>query len=356
MPLARLTVLATCGVALASGLKASTEAGVLAEPREGGADQIYFLHIPKVAGLSFGEDAVKVLQKSDMDVISKEGCYSNIKDDPKMKAAAMMLRKPRGHLLSQYRFCSTGIMSKYRADVRPKSSPAMPDTYEGWIRAWKGLYDSGEWRKDMTPPADYVSKSPFEVVVRNMRMKAWEVPPFSPREGVKNLKKDWPKLDGGGTLWHHVRVPYQCYVPINPQSYRLSCDRESPMDMSKGVDSELAVQNMRKAWFVGIVEEYQVSFCLLEAKASKALPSYCDCTKPKEWAKFPGTKTNIWRYKEQAKPTPQLLEVVDELTAGDRRLYRAGLQKFLEDVRAAEKELGAKMLCKDDAAVLAYGQ
>eukprot|EP00420_Gonyaulax_spinifera_P023321 CAMPEP_0197901900 /NCGR_PEP_ID=MMETSP1439-20131203/52170_1 /TAXON_ID=66791 /ORGANISM="Gonyaulax spinifera, Strain CCMP409" /LENGTH=356 /DNA_ID=CAMNT_0043522889 /DNA_START=48 /DNA_END=1118 /DNA_ORIENTATION=+ len=356
MTFGRLPTLAACGAALAAGLTTSKEAGIAAEPKKGGADQILFLHIPKVAGLSFGADAMRILRKSDKDVISKEGCYSNVNDDPSMKGAAVLLRKPRKHLLSQYNFCQSAPMAAYRFSVKPTSSPAMPQTFDGWIRAWKAIYESGEWRKNMTPPVNLISHSPAEVLLRSLRMKRWEAPPFAPREGTKNLQKDWLRLDGGGTLWHHVNAPFQCYVPINPQSYRLQCDGESPMDMSKRIDNELAVHNLREAWFVGILEEYQASLCLLEAKATNEVPSYCDCSKPEEWAKFPSTKTNTWSYKKPAEPTPELLEIIDELTAEDRKLFSAGLEKFVADVRATEKKLGVKMLCKDDSAVLAHAQ
>merc|ERR550532_3738391 len=100
----------------------------------------------------------------------------------------------------------------------------------------------------------------------------------------------------------------------------------------------LAIENLRQSWFTGILEEYQVSVCLLEAKASKAVPKYCDCTNEKAWEKFPGTKSNTWKHKQQAPLTPEDLEIVNELTADDRQLYREALKKFVDDVRAAEKE------------------
>merc|ERR1740123_2806055 len=99
-----------------------------------------------------------------------------------------------------------------------------------------------------------------ETFIRNARMRSWAMPPFSPERTTLSAA-DWPALDGGGTMWHFITAPGHCYVPISMQAQRVTCD--VPMNYSVLPEGAAAAERMRGIWFVGLVEAYKTSVCLL---------------------------------------------------------------------------------------------
>jgi len=307
-------------------------------------DVVYHLHIPKVAGISFGLDALDMLAAQGLKQASREGCYAWQEQQPRVRGTAVMLRNPRKHVLSQYDFCADGFVLEYRQAVKPAGSPDLPPNFEDWVQAWSDLQDAG-WHGDFTPPLDVVSANPVEARGRFERIKAWSSPPFSPESRFLDVK-DWHELDGGGTIWHFVNVPFQCYSPLSFQTQRLSCTK--PMEFPQKPDLDRAVQNMKGAWFVGLVDAYQASICLFHAKLSNQLPAYCDCRKPELWNSFKGHQENTnEHHRKISEYPPQVLELVDKLTVADRALYEAGRKRFVDEIREVERAHGTQILCNE---------
>jgi len=157
--------------------------------------------------------------------------------------------------------------------------------------------------------------------------------------------------------WHAIRPDgpkgaFCCANPIDMQSYRMSCGRGtigfgSQRRMVAEADVDLAIENMKKAFFVGILEAYDESFCLFEARVTGNLPKYCNCADTKMWARRPqlshrkDQELNVMEY------PPATLKKLGELTAGDAKLYNAGLKRFLTEVKLVEERFKRKFLCKE---------
>jgi len=147
-----------------------------------------------------------------------------------------------------------------------------------------------------------------------------------------------------------------CASPVDMQSYRMSCP---PGSITYGTqrrvmaeaDYDLALANMKKAFFVGIMEAYDESFCLFEARVTGSLPKYCNCDDEAMWARRPqlskkrDQKLNVSIYPETT------LRQLSELTSKDAQLYNEALKRFLFEVRTIESRYGRRFLCKDLAPV-----
>uniref|UniRef100_A0A7S2G1F3 Uncharacterized protein n=1 Tax=Alexandrium andersonii TaxID=327968 RepID=A0A7S2G1F3_9DINO len=313
--------------------------------RAGDADQFYFMHIPKSGGLSFGDHALQVLQPHGYSLHSREGCYSWYKNQSRVKGALLMFRRPRSMALSQYNFCLDWMIRGYR-DAMTKAAAGKPlGSFTEWVREWAALKKAG-WHGNFTPLAKAMSGSVIEKVVRSVRINSWQDPPFSPQH-TRLREADWPQLDGGGTIWHHGKIPYACYTPINPQSHRLTCDQA--MNIPPEQDAELAIRNMKESFFVGILEAYQASICLLQAKLASSLPEYCECRDSAQQATFLKKFKNENQNDHKAQPflPSEVSQDVDMLTDVDQMVYREAWKRFVEEARQVEHTHGKRILCNE---------
>eukprot|EP00747_Dinoflagellata_sp_TGD_P036124 gnl/TRDRNA2_/TRDRNA2_138287_c0_seq2.p1 gnl/TRDRNA2_/TRDRNA2_138287_c0~~gnl/TRDRNA2_/TRDRNA2_138287_c0_seq2.p1 ORF type:complete len:328 (-),score=30.73 gnl/TRDRNA2_/TRDRNA2_138287_c0_seq2:66-1049(-) len=268
-------------------------------------DMVYHLHTPKTAGVSFFGDAGLILtggseHQPPRSLYSIEGCYEwahvlNMSSlQGRIKATAVMVRSPRAHVLSQYLSCAS-------EDRPPEVRVVVPATFEAWIRGWMVLAEQGKHVGDFLPGA-----------------RAWA--PFA-----------------------ESLLPFGCYSPINLQSHHLSCVKPFLYE-TRGTAVELAIKNMRDSWFVGLVERYEVSLCLLYAKARGFLPSWCDCEHAGDLSMPYGLHNN-----DRIQPRPD--EVRRQILSTDLNnysaelLYRAAEQRFLCEVREVEARHGVKILC-----------
>eukprot|EP00913_Durusdinium_trenchii_P033193 g31075.t1 len=204
-------------------------------------DQVYNVHIPKSAGSSFALDAQEILRP--LHLISQEGCLSLHQSNPQLKGAITMLRDPRAHVLSQYKMCPQpvglrvphgraaerrlGVTAPLRelggrlgtAPGRVLARRFYPEQRAEWCH--HGAEDSriarhlpgGAWQRVEHGPGSLevaicllVMSSPF------LQVKAWGEPPYSVDRGTRLRMEDWPQLDGGGTVWHFTKVPFQRLV------------------------------------------------------------------------------------------------------------------------------------------------
>eukprot|EP00747_Dinoflagellata_sp_TGD_P200919 gnl/TRDRNA2_/TRDRNA2_74364_c1_seq1.p1 gnl/TRDRNA2_/TRDRNA2_74364_c1~~gnl/TRDRNA2_/TRDRNA2_74364_c1_seq1.p1 ORF type:complete len:266 (+),score=38.73 gnl/TRDRNA2_/TRDRNA2_74364_c1_seq1:85-798(+) len=229
----------------------------------------------------------------------------------------------------------------------------MPSTLGEWVSRWAQLRDQ-LWHGDFTPIAERVSTGPLgsvvERLVRKARITAWSSPPYSPEARHLN-EADWPNLLGGGTIWQHTRVPFNSYVPINFQSHRFTC--KTPMNFTElftaAAEHEMAagaVSNMESAMFVGVLEQYQVSMCVLIAKVKGELPDYCDCHNKAKWDGFSKTQANMHSHKLNIDSFPaEVLANIDKITAADRKLYEASWNRLVRDVTLVEWEYNTTVMC-----------
>lgn len=333
-----LLTVASSGITLTKELHPSVGHSAASE-----RNLVYHLHIPKAAGISWMSDEMSILKRHGLKQVSQEGCFSFQDSNPRILGTAVMLRNPREHILSMYHFCMESFTKDYQDLVRQPGSPGMPQTFEGWLTEWRRLQDSG-WHGNFTPSPSQVTENSlnYEGLVRHARMAAWSAPPFVP-SFTWLRESDWPRLDGGGTIWHFVKAPFQCYSPFSFQTQRLSCQNAMEWPETPNISAE--VDNVDSAWFVGLVEQYQASVCLLRLKLGEAPPRYCDCSHPEQWRTFPGLKLNKNSHPEVDDMSQESLVKMDRLAAADWQLYKAGQKRFVRDVLEMEQKHNIKLLC-----------
>lgn len=260
---------------------------------------IYHLHTPKVAGVSFAKDLSDLLPGG-FRLDSHEGCYDDV-PNPEL-GVVLMMRNPRQHVYSQYNFCATS------PDKGPsRMHQLMPPTFQEWIHHWTRIHKRGHAVGDFTTGPDTPYNDP----------------------------------------WCFSTLPFACYSPVNLQAQRLTCKKA--YDYAEKVDMRYAIGNLDDAFFVGIVEAYQESICLLHFKMhGSGLPEWCACDKPEAWKSAPVHQDDHGAHHDGMQNIPQeVLDEVDSLTVADRALYNLALDRFTAEVRDAEVATGMKIMCKD---------
>merc|ERR1711933_470906 len=94
------------------------------------------------------------------------------------------------------------------------------------------------------------------------------------------------KRNNNVVLTFRTTDPFKCFIPVNLQSHRFTCDR--PYGYPERVNGSAAIENMQNAWFVGIVEAYQESWCLFLLRLGLPFPESCNCDSPnpEHWKKM----------------------------------------------------------------------
>merc|ERR1719382_493767 len=73
------------------------------------------------------------------------------------------------------------------------------------------------------------------------------------------------------------------------------------------------------------------------------LPRYCNCSNAELWQ---SSNLNHWTVPYNDHNITNLTNaLIDNITTEDVELYEAGLERFLEEAAAVEKEFGTKILC-----------
>jgi len=210
-------------------------------------------------------------------------------DDHTSERMITMLRNPRTHVLSQYFHCRT---SKYHSYGQKLIHASFPE----WIESW------------------------YDHLTEMDRFK---------------------------------HQPFCCYRPNNLMTARFSCGNGiSEKDAHfHPAPIPLLKEKIANLTFVGLLEAYSESLCLLRIRETGQFPDECDCEtervghtvdKPIEVKHITNgvQKHNISDYSED------VLKKVDKLTSLDKVLYELGKARFLADVQEAEKRHHKRILCR----------
>jgi hypothetical protein len=204
-------------------------------------------------------------------------------DDHQGRRMIAMLRSPRTHVLSQYFHCRTSGAHAYGHDFIHESFPE-------WIEAWSD-----------------------------------------------NLEK----------LEQIKTAPFCCYHPVNMMAAHFSCG-----NATTGIaahfhpdSSQILKRKVEQLAFVGLVEAYPESLCLLRIRETGQFPEECACGAEGDAATVShnthgSQKHNISDYSES------VWEKVDKLTSLDQELYDIAKARFLSDIKASENEFQKKILCR----------
>lgn len=272
--------------------------GHLQNALTGNCSQSFFhLHIPKTAGDSFQIDAPRALPDA-FTIESAETCLPAV-PDRQCRPIITLFREPGAHVYSQFveiKYSPAGQFHQ-RNLMDPKNLPALDN-----ITTWLSHFRAGAVTKDFGLYYPY-----------NMQARALT-------------------CSGQGSE-----------LTTNPQRKLFPMHHYSPMPSMTEV-----LTSFESLFFVGLVEHYQASWCVLYAKAhdmQSQLPAYCNCSSV-DWASFPQTHVR------HDVPPHSLADLshedrsmIDELTQMDSHLYRAATQRFMREVSKVETHFHVKLLC-----------
>jgi len=263
------------------------------------SDKFWYLHIPKAAGTSWSSELKKIWPEGLQDA---EGCYGWSRTFQINGTPFLMLRRPADHVLSMYYHCTaSGCPPQWAKDMMPKQ-------FGEWVHRWTKIAQRGGAVGDFEPA---------------------------------------PRIDLGCVATYNSSVPFKCYNPVNLQVQRMTCER--PYLYPAHANEGLAVRNMHSAAFVGIVEAFQESVCLLSANMTGKLLSGCNCENKAEWDSMNLTHTThgVTVAHSIADYPESVLDDVNQLTKKDRILYRESVRRFIKDIGVVEQKHGVKILCED---------
>jgi len=266
--------------------------GVLPDDARHVPQRWVFIHIPKAAGASFLTDAQHFLTTGDTITGSEEkGAFSRtvVKKLGVAGTRAILLRRPAQLAYSQFLYCKHVLRGK--------------------VRDFPGHGIS-------TP---------------HVGLERWS------RGDNKKVTAD------RGAFW-------KCYDPRNVQN-RFVAGEGNALTL-KGVPSTTTVRDAARRLdafgFVGVVELYRESLCLLGWHVTQSVPSYCRCGADGPlFASFPPTSTTHREaYDSDLNNVPAAARAaLEKLVDKDELLYLHGLHVFERATQACEAATGAKLVC-----------
>merc|ERR1719471_2287295 len=103
-----------------------------------------------------------------------------------------MFRHPVAHVLSEFHYCADGL-----AFLNTHAQDPLFPPFPQWVSGWVELYRKG-WHGNFTPGRGIL----IDTVLG--------LPPYTLEPRTVH-DKDWPNIDGGGTIYHMTKIPYGCY-------------------------------------------------------------------------------------------------------------------------------------------------
>mmetsp|Transcript_5324 Transcript_5324/g.6268 ORF Transcript_5324/g.6268 Transcript_5324/m.6268 type:complete len:382 (+) Transcript_5324:208-1353(+) len=266
-------------------------------------------HIPKCAGHSLKDDLIDQITKDRKRIRFAERCYYKWFDPTDNNV--IFLRDPRKQVYSQYLECKHDQRWGRKLTKRFKDFPYVNETKAGDIAGF------GKW-------VDY--------------FLAWEM-------GDSD---------------------FGCYNPWNMQARYLTCNEGDPkqkyVHTGHGVKTyamkipniTLAFQNLHNYWFLGIVDYYEPSMCILVYTATESMPEKCDCRRKQKNLntdpRFPSIFGHFWHHDvpihDVKKDVPaSTIYKMDMLIQKDLKLYELAVTLFLQKAKDLEERLGMKLIC-----------
>ena len=280
---------------------------------------VSFIHVPRTGG-----DTLRfTLPELGVPVVGEERCYKYMHKESGA-VNAILIRDPREHVVSQFSHCFSN-------------------------------------------PHGAASMNPL-----------WGFPRGDPDE---SLKKGW----AAGIVewlrhfnaWHREDGYFNCFNPVNMQARYLTCGaRDETLDKELitgaerwgvpdlpgravwfqsahylGVNDELepSLEKLRRRLdsmqVVGVSEAMRETACLIEYKSRGAVHPSCVCGAPEDAFPWKNEAREVYRPKTYAELPETSRAMVMNITRVDRLLHRYAIQRLIKDARAAEKDMGKKILC-----------
>mmetsp|Transcript_9285 Transcript_9285/g.18947 ORF Transcript_9285/g.18947 Transcript_9285/m.18947 type:complete len:331 (-) Transcript_9285:180-1172(-) len=250
-----------------------------------------FVHIPKAAGSNFIALAHSCF--TDFDPAPRTGietCYPYARAVRPKSIFMIMFRSPRDHVHSQYHQCVQISGSNCK----------LGNNHECW-------------------PANWTAAHGFE---------------------------DWISYFHGDSL---VTFTGRCYNPHNLQARALTCHQRSnhnAVEHNWEPPLERALANLRSIEFVGIVEFFDESICLL-LLGLRTLPPPPQCRCPTGTDAHSSASPRTHRSKTPPLATEDhVLHAIDRLTSIDFVVYQHALRLFFNRVHEEEARLGYAFMCR----------
>eukprot|EP00746_Dinoflagellata_sp_MGD_P141040 gnl/MRDRNA2_/MRDRNA2_74202_c0_seq2.p1 gnl/MRDRNA2_/MRDRNA2_74202_c0~~gnl/MRDRNA2_/MRDRNA2_74202_c0_seq2.p1 ORF type:complete len:351 (-),score=60.69 gnl/MRDRNA2_/MRDRNA2_74202_c0_seq2:72-1124(-) len=262
-----------------------------------GAPTFWQLHIPKTGGSAL---TVTLQQNKDWingaGVEAHEGCYNDMKQRMNVSNGDKIItfvREPYTHVVSQFNQCC----------INPAG----------------GLQTSCAETKNLKKYVDYFDK------VRN----------------AENIKP--------------------CYSAYNLQTRAFTCWQPIPHpgDSIKGNHKvngsqpiEEAIQNLHEMYFVGILEYFKESLCVLYTKQHDEFPSWCNCEDKEAFNSWAPSHFGEKPTREKFKTNPyvdvplKLRKQMNHFVSDDLQLYKLAKERFHREVDETEAKFGKKLMCK----------
>lgn len=288
--------------------------------------QVFLLHIPKVAGQSLHNDVRQYLASHVRFLDGawavrherSETCLPAVtRDFPTLALRVVTLRSPRHHVASMFAHCrdhwaARQLMRPYTGHflrtIGGKNASRV-DGLAGWLRHHRSI-DHSQNR----------------------------------------------------TMAQHAVASFRCFDPHDMQTRALTCDRECEYASHRGAVGS-AQQALRHALSpgvsLGVVELYRASFCALLFRVTGTLHPGCGCGRNASAPQNPiGLAREMHGLPETAVALPvrslpqHLLEDIDNLTARDRHVYAAAARRAVKGMREVEARSGTRIVCADEVEAL----
>lgn len=301
-------------------------------------EQLVLVHVPKTAGTSLKHD---LLETHSLPVAqSLEHCAPSLRDASPDARLVVVVRRPRAHVLSQFMHCKYFHSGKRDAHSHPAFDRAEDDAL-GFAR-WVEHFANHTRRlalQQRRAVEDFACYNPLNMQSRYLTCRGLD------------------HVDPAGRQCQFLKVRhrprgYDCF----PRAHRCF----GPDDCVPSWPHVLA--GLHEVPIVGVTEHYFETVCLVVLRMTGSLPAGCDCasransTAPaaaRESAAEPEGRLHRIRHglpERHERDVPAgTWRVVDQITRVDSRLYAVALQRFLDDVRAAEEQTGVRLMCAPTA-------
>lgn len=268
-----------------------------------GNEAVIAMHIAKTGGMNFAHDLYRLLP-TDIGLFSIEQSYDQLWWAVDNFHLVTMLRQPRTHVLSQYIEC--------KSDPVWHPTPHAQDFLYANFSTWLNLFNGGHTIEDLRCYHPWNMQTRCIAGISAQR---------GPNKDCHQVPEEWSQFNDAD--WESARL--------------LHLDH--------------ALQHMKNAYMVGLLERYQESICLLYGKLVQTgpMPLFCNCEDRQAWATFKNWQTplanHLVSHHDISEVSAEDLERIDQLTQSDVLLYQAAEERFNHEIKLLEQEREMKINC-----------